>query len=76
MLAGYFVKSAEGGEFSVPTKAAGRIGSYMAKAHDRSRLAGKAGTRLRPFRVSRNWPLNLTAAGEALRREMYGTNQP
>ena len=71
-----FVKTSEGGEFSVPTPAAGRIGSYMAKAHELSELAGKTRTRLRPFRVSRNWPLNLTAAGEALRREMYGDVEP
>ena len=75
-LAGYFVKTAQGGDYSVPTDAAGRIGSYMAKAHDLSGLADKASARLRPFRVSRNWPLSLTAAGEALRHEMYGATEP
>jgi hypothetical protein len=70
----YFVKAA-GGDYSVPSKAVGEIGTYMSKAHEMARLSGMAGVRLRPVRVSRDWPLGLAAAGEQLRREMYGENR-
>lgn len=75
-LVTYFVKTASGGEFSVPTSAAGEIGSYMAKAHELEALAGLAASRLRPFRVSRNWPLNLSEATKRLREEMFGEPSP
>lgn len=70
-LAEYFTKGL-GGASSVPSKSVGRIGSYMAKAHEMAALAGLADVRLRPFRVSRGWPIGLKAAGEQLREEMYG----
>lgn len=71
-LPGYFVTD-KLGDFSITTQTAGRIGSYMAKAHDMQRLAGFAGERLRPWRASRNWPLNMGAASARLREELYGS---
>jgi hypothetical protein len=73
-LAGYFVKGAAG-EFSIPTRQAGEIGSYMAKAKEMELLAGFAATRLRPFRVSQNWTLKLRQAQEQLREELYGEKE-
>ena len=74
-LVAYFVKGA-GGEHSVTTAHAGRIGSYMAKATDVERLSGLSGKRLRPFRTSRNWPLKLGEAQTRLRDELFGTSDP
>ena len=74
-LAGYFTKGA-GGDYSVQTPQAGAIGSYMAKAKEMQALGGLAGSRLRPFRVSRNWPLNLTESIKRLRLEMFGEGEP
>lgn len=71
-LSGYLVKGATNGAVEVTTQAAGKVGSYMAKAREFEALAGLAGSRLRPFRVSRNWPLNLTSATAKLREELYG----
>jgi hypothetical protein len=70
-LVEYFVKGA-GGDYSVPSEAVGVIGTYMSKAHEMAALTRFAGKRLRPFRVSRNWPMGLAAAAEQLRHEMYG----
>ena len=70
-LAAYFVKGT-GGEHSIATSHAGRLGSYMAKATEVERLAGLSGKRLRPFRTSRNWPLGLGDAQKRLRDELFG----
>jgi hypothetical protein len=70
-LLGYLVKGA-GGDDSVQSSAIGEIGSYMAKAHEMARLHGLARTRLRPFRVSRGWPLSLSEATLRLHSEMFG----
>jgi hypothetical protein len=72
-LAGYFVKGVTG-DYSVPSVAAGTIGSYMAKTHEMASLAGFSNQRLRPFRVSAGWPLKLRAAAEQLRAELYGAS--
>ena len=70
-LVEYFVKG-PGGDYSVPSTAVGEIGTYMSKAHEMARLSGFTAKRLRPFRVSGDWPLGIRAAGDQLRREMYG----
>lgn len=73
-LASYFVKGL-GGDYSVASTCAGQIGSYMAKAHEMSALAGFSNQRLRPFRVSNGWPLKLRAAADQLRAELYGGSE-
>jgi len=75
LLAAYLTKGGAGGDFSVPTKAVGEIGSYMAKAHEMERLAGFASKKLRPFRVSGQWNPKLGAAGKILRAELYGVTE-
>lgn len=70
-LADYFTKGVAGAT-TVPSKAVGEIGSYMAKAQEMAQLAGLAGQRLRPFRVSCNWKPSLADAAHTLRDEMYG----
>lgn len=67
----YLVKEPDGAEEVAPTGQGGAA-PYVAKDKDIDALAALAGHRLRPFRVSRNWPLNLTNAAKKLREELYG----